>query len=211
MVTIYESGMPIVQIENQMMIKPKSVFIGTNSFDFGKAIGRLALRTENKNIRIALVYSDRSPGLMAYGSLLEMGMKSILGARISLLRSFQTSQNHLDAEKLAYELIRSKDAYTLIVFTDTNDTLVAVQAMIDMNLVGSVQIIGFGNDPVINAYINKGVVLGSIVRDAYNIGYSAVMALAEIKKIGNTSAYVDSGISIIDKENNPPRPHGEAK
>jgi ribose transport system substrate-binding protein len=208
---IYDSGIPIVQIENQAMIKPKSVFIGTNSFDFGKAIGRLALRTEMENLRIALVYSDRNPGLMAYGSLLEMGMKSILGRRISVLRSYQTSQYQLDAEKLAYELIQSNDAYTLIVFTDTNDTLVAVQAMIDMNLVGSVQIIGFGNDPVINAYINKGVVLGSIVRDAYNIGFNAVSALTEIKKSGNTSAYVDTGISIIDKETNPPQPHGGAR
>jgi ribose transport system substrate-binding protein len=211
MIKIYDSGIPIVQIENQVLIKPKSVFIGTNSFDFGKAIGRLTLRSEIKNLHIALVYSDRNPGLMAYGSLLEMGMKSILGRRISVLRSYQTSQNHLDAEKLAYELIKSKDAYNLIVFTDTNDTLVAVQAIIDMNLVGSVQIIGFGNDPVINAYINKGVVLGSIVRDPYNIGFNAVLALTEIKKSGNTSAYVDTGISIIDKETKPPQLYGGVK
>jgi ribose transport system substrate-binding protein len=80
-----------------------------------------------------------------------------------------------------------------------------------MNLVGSVQIIGFGNDPVINAYINKGVVLGSIVRDAYNIGFNAVVALTEIKKSGNTSAYVDTGISIIDKGANPPQPYRGAR
>lgn len=211
MVKIYDSGIAIVQIENQAMIKPKSVFIGTNSFDFGKAIGRLALRSEIKNFHIALVYSDRNPGLMEYGSLLEMGMKSILEKRVSVLRTYQTSQNSLDAEKLSNELINSKDAYNLIVFTDTNDTLVAVQAIIDMNLVGSVQIIGFGNDSAINSYITKGVVLGSIVRDSYNIGFNAVLALTELKKSGHTSAYVDTGISTIDKESNSPQALGGVK
>jgi len=211
MIQIYDSGIPMVQMENQLLIKPKSFFIGTNSFDFGKAIGRLTLQAEINYPRIALVYSARNPGLMAYGSLLEMGMKSILGKRISVLRTYQTSQNHLDAEKLVYELIKSKDNYTLIVFTDTNDTLVAVQTIIDLNLVGSVQIIGFGNDSVINSYITKGVVLGSIVRDSYNIGFNAVLALTEIKKSGYTSAYVDTGISIIDRESNPNQINGGVK
>lgn len=200
MLKIYDSGIPMVQIENHLLVKPKSVFIGTNSFDFGKAIGRLALQSEIKNLHIALVYSDRNPGLMADGSLLEMGIKSIVGKHISVLQFYQTSQNHLDAEKLAHELIQSKDNYNLIVFTDTNDTLVAVQAIIGMNLVGSVQIIGFGDDSAIIDYINKGVVLGSIVRDPYNIGYSAVLALADLKKIGFSSAYVDTGITIYDRE-----------
>jgi ribose transport system substrate-binding protein len=198
---IYDAGIPIVQIENQVLSKPRSIFIGTNSFDFGKAIGRLALQSDMETLNIALVYSDKNPGLMADGSLLEVGMKSILGNRISVLHSAQTSLNPLDAEKLTYELIHSQYNFNLIVLTDTNDTLVAVQAIIDMNLVGSVQIIGFGNDSVINNYINKGVILGSIVRDPHRIGFNAVLALAEIKKSGNTSAYVDTGISIVEKEN----------
>jgi ribose transport system substrate-binding protein len=198
---IYDSGIPIVQIENQVLNKPKAVFIGTNSFDFGKAIGRLTLLSENKNLKIALVYSDKNPGLMADDSLLEMGVKSILGKRISVMRSFRTSQNPLDAEKLAYKLIQSKENYNLFVFTDSNDTLVAVQAIIDMNLVGSAQVIGFGNDSAIRGYIDKGVILGSIVRDPYHIGFNAVLALAEIKKSGYTSAFVDTGISILEKGN----------
>jgi ribose transport system substrate-binding protein len=207
---IYESGIPVVQIENQLPNMPESVFIGTNSFDFGKAIGRLSLKSKTEDLNIALVYSDKNPGFLSYESLLEMGMKSILGRRVALFRSFKTSQNSLDAEKLAYELIKSEDDFNLIVFTDTNDTLVSVQAIIDMNLVGSVQIIGFGSDPAINAFIDKGIVLGSIVRDPYHIGYNAVLALTEKKENGYTSAYVDAGISIIDKDTPPARIQGGA-
>lgn len=202
---LYDAGIPVVQLENQVLAKPRTVFIGTNSFDFGKAIGRLTLRSANRNLNIALVYSEKNPGLMADGSLLEMGIKSILGRRISSLRSFRTSLNPLDAERLAYDLIESKEGFNLLVFTDSSDTIVAVQAIIDMNKVGSVQIIGFGNDQTIKTYVNKGVVLGSIVRDPYHIGFNAVLALAEIKKNGNTSAFVDTGISILEKESASPR------
>lgn len=197
---IYDSGIPIVQIENMMLNEPRTVFIGTNVFDFGKAIGRLALQSGNKDLQIALVYSDKNPGLMADASLLEMGMKSILGKRITSMSSFRTSQNLLSAEKLAYELTKSADGFDLIVFTDSSDTLVAVQAIIDMNLVGEVQVIGFGKDPMIQDYVDKGVILGSIVRDPYRIGFHAVLALAEIKKSGYTSAFVDTGISFLEND-----------
>lgn len=205
---IYDSGIPIVQIENHVLNKPKSVFIGTNSFDFGKAIGRLALRSDNRNLKIAMVYSDKNPGLMADGSLLEMGIKSILGQRISSLRAFRTSENPLGAEKLAYQIIQSPEKYNLLVFTDSGDTIVAVQAIIDMNAVGSVQIIGFGNDPMIKSHIDKGIVLGSIVRDPYHIGFSAVLALSEITRSGYTSAFVDTGISILEKGDGTPQLYG---
>jgi len=199
MARIGESGIPIVQIENRLQDGPQTVFIGTNSFDFGKAIGRLSLGANAKSLNIALVYSEKNPGLLSYGNLLEMGMKSILGQRLSLLRTYRTTTNSLDAEKLAYDLIRSADAYNLIVLTDTSDTLVSVQAIIDMNLVGSVQIVGFGGDPTIASYIEKGTVLGSIVRDSYRIGYSAVLSLSEIMQKGYTSEYVDVGLSVMEK------------
>jgi ribose transport system substrate-binding protein len=44
-------------------------------------------------------------------------------------------------------------------------------------------------------------VLGSVVRDPYHIGFNAVLALSEIKKSGNTSAFVDTGISVLDRSN----------
>jgi ribose transport system substrate-binding protein len=196
---IFDSGIPVVQIENRVLNQPGTVFIGTNAFDFGKAIGRLGLGSEETELRIALVYSDKNPGLMADESLIEMGIKSILERRACVLRPFRTSQNPLDAERLMEGLVRDPQGFNLIVFTDTSDTLVAVQAVIDMNLVGSIQIIGFGDDDMIREYVDKGIILGSIVRDPYLMGFNAVMALAEIRKTGNTSAFVDTRISVIEK------------
>lgn len=194
---IFEAGIPIIQIENEIIRDETAFFIGTNNFESGKAIGKLAQKSKKEELNIALVYSEKNPGLMTEGNLIELGVISILGERISNLQNEVSNLNPLDAERLTYELLRQEPAVDIIVLTDPNDTLVTVQAIIDMNMVGDVQVIGFGEDERIKDLINKGLVLGSIVRNPYRIGFSAVMALQEIINNGYTSAYVDTGISVI--------------
>lgn len=195
--TISKAGIPVIQIENEIIRDETTFFIGTNNFETGKAIGKLALTSKRENLNVALVYSDKNPGLMSEGNLIELGLLSTLGDRLRNLQTEVTTLNPLDAERLAYELIRQVPAIDVIVLTDPNDTLVTVQAIVDMNLVGSIQVIGFGDDERIKSFINKGLVLGTIVRNPFRIGFSAVMALQEISTNGYTSAYVDTGISII--------------
>ncbi len=194
---ILRDNIPVVQIENEVTQIPGSFFIGTNSFDVGKGIGRLALESGRESLNMALVYSKKNPGVITDGNLIEMGIKSVLGERLTGLRTEETSLNPLDAENLVHNLLNTESAIDLIVLTDHNDTIVTVQSIIDMNLVGTVQIIGFGDHETIKSYINKGVILGSIVRNPYRIGFSTVMALKEISINGYTSAYVDTGITIL--------------
>ena len=197
---ISKAGIPIIQIENEIIRDETTFFIGTNNFESGKAIGKLALKLEKRKLNVTLVYSDKNPGLMSEGNLIELGLISTLGDRKGKLQTEVTSLNPLDAERLTYDLMRQTPPIDVIVLTDPSDTHVSVQAIIDMNLVGTVHIIGFGEDDRIKEYINKGLVLGSIVRNPFRIGFSAVMALQEISNNGYTSAYVDTGISIITSD-----------
>jgi len=194
---ILKKGVPVVQIENEIVSSPSSVLIGTNSYDSAKGIAKIALSSEKPRFNIALIYSEKNPALLQDSNLFEIGIKSVLGDRLSRLYTEQTTFNPIDAEGVIYELLRRFPSVDIIALTDTNDTLVAIQAIIDLNLVGKVQIIGFGDDETIKEYVDKGVVLGSIVRDPFEIGYRAVAALKEINTNGNTSAYVNTPISLL--------------
>lgn len=196
---ISQDGIPVIQIENEIFRDETTFFIGTNNFETGKAVGKLALKSELDKINVTLVYSEKNPGLMSEGNLIELGFLSTLGDRLGSLKTEKTSLNPLDAERLTYKLMRRRPATDIIILTDPNDTLVSVQAIIDMNLVGSVQVIGFGDDERIKELINKELVLGMIVRNPFRIGFSAVMALQEISTNGYTSDYVDTGISVITR------------
>lgn len=194
---ILGEGIPVVQIENEVIQGPGSFFIGTNNFDVGKGIGLLAQDIDKDNLNMVLVYSKKNPGVMSDRNLVEMGLKTILGDKLISLTTEVTSLNPLDTGMLAYDLLKKEPSIDIIVLTDPNDTLMTVQAIIDMNLVGRVHIIGFGEHETIKSYIDKGVILGSIVRNPYRIGFSTVMALIELSTYGNTSAYADTGITIL--------------
>ncbi len=196
---LLKKGVPIVQLENEVVSSPATVLIGTNSYDSGKAIGKIAAGMEKPLLNIALIYSDKNPSLKAEANLVEIGLKSTMGDRLSSLYTGQTTFNPIDAEGVIYELLERVPAADVIALTDSNDTLVAIQAIIDLNLVGRVQIIGFGDEQTIKEYIDIGVVLGSIDRRPSDIGYRAVVALTEINNKGNTSAYVNAGIDIITR------------
>jgi ribose transport system substrate-binding protein len=66
-----------------------------------------------------------------------------------------------------------------------------------MNLVGRVQVIGFGGDPAVLENIQKGIIACSVVINSGRIGYEAVKSLAALRTTGYTSTAIDTGIDII--------------
>lgn len=192
-------AIPVVLINHNVPDVKPWPYIGTNNFDIGKKMGTLVAKIEGETIRPAVVYSDKAPGMLAERELVEMGLTEALRARLSgPILGLRTNRNPLDAEQLIYKLLRDTPRINTLIFTDANDTIAAAQVLIDMNLVGSVRIIGFGGDPGIREFIRKGIIVGSIVVDPARIGYDAVRSLAELRATGYTSASNDAGLEIIE-------------
>ncbi|GAB1483204.1 hypothetical protein MASR2M78_20200 [Treponema sp.] len=198
---------PVVLINHNIPNEQPWPFIGTNNFDVGrkmgsiagKAIGGKEVAGGQAPVKLAVVYSDKSPGIFADRELVEMGIFATLGERLSApILELKTGRNPLGAEEMLFQLLRNKPQINAIIFTDANDTKAAAQVLIDMNLVGRVQLVGFGNDPLIQGFIRKGIIAGSIAVDPDRIGYSAVKALVDLKTGGYTSNSVDTGVLILD-------------
>ncbi|MBL7007033.1 MAG: substrate-binding domain-containing protein [Spirochaetia bacterium] len=199
---INRAGIPIVLIEHGLSDKSPWPFVGTNNFDLGKKIGELSGRNNDQPIQMAVVYSEKSPGILSEKELVEMGIRSALNDRnIKLLTVMVTNLNPLDAENLTYQILRNEPEINTIVFTDTNDTLAAIQVLVDLNLVGSVRIIGFGTDEPILDNVGKGILAGTIAVFPVEIGYNAVKVLKSLCDEGYSESYVDTGVGIITKEN----------
>lgn len=189
---------PVVLIEHSLSDDSPWPFVGTNNFDLGRKIGELISVPADRAGRIAVVYSDKSPAIKAEKELLEMGIVSALGGRLTApISRKETGLNPLHGEELAYEILRGEPEITSIVFTDVNDTLAAAQVLIDLNLVGTVRIIGFGTEPPIPDYIEKGILAGSIVVNPRKVGSSAVKVLAGLARDGYSSDFVDTGVEIL--------------
>jgi ribose transport system substrate-binding protein len=197
---------PVVIIDHNVPNEQPWPFIGTNNFEVGRRIGTVSGTVHEisgprkEPLRMALVYSDKAPGIYGERELEEMGITAVLGDRLAApIMGFKTNLSLLDAEELLYRLFRTNPDVNTVVFTDSNDTIAAAQTLIDMNLVGRVQVIGFGTDPQIRDSIRKGIIACSIVIDPQRIGYEAVRSLAALRTTGYTSNSIDTGIEILDR------------
>ena len=204
-----EHQLPVVLINHNLPSDQPWPFIGINNFDLGRRIG-LVLPDSPELIRLAVVYSDKAPGIYTERELVEMGITASLGERLSgpIVR-YRTTLNPLDAEALLIRIFRRQGirdgnseivdspAINTIVFTDSEDTIAAAQTLVDLNLVGQIRIIGFGDDLGVLESLRKGIVSASVVINPERIGYEAVQSLAALRTIGYTSASVDAGIEII--------------
>jgi ribose transport system substrate-binding protein len=195
---------PTVLINHNIPSDQPWPFIGANNFDVGRNLGIIAGNITRGPVRPAIVYSDKAPGIYGERELVEMGITAALGDRLAVpITQFKTNLNPLDAEALMAGLFQSRPAFpgdfTTLIFTDPNDTIAAVQTLIDMNLVGRVQVIGFGDDPGVLENIRKGIIACTVVINPERIGYEAVRALTNLRLTGYTSTSVDTGIEIIDQ------------
>ncbi|MCG8480306.1 MAG: substrate-binding domain-containing protein [Spirochaetales bacterium] len=198
---IDDAGIPIVLIERGIAAETPWTFVGTNNFDMGRRIGELVGDLSAEATRVAVVYSDKSPAIAAEKELVELGITSALTDRLAspVIRK-QTGLNPLDAEELTYRIVRDEPEVRVLVFTDTNDTLAALQVIIDLNLVGSVQVVGFGVTETILDYLERGVLAATIAVNPRRIGVEAVRALTELLDEGHSPGYIDTGVEVIRSE-----------
>ena len=198
---ISSKNMPVVIINHNVLNEQPWPFIGTNNFDVGRRMGELAGISTSGAIRLAIVYSEKAPGIFGERELVEMGISTALAERLAAsILSLKTNLNPLDVEGLLYNLFRGDSSINVIIFTDSNDTIAAAQALVDMNLVGRVQIIGFGDDRDIIDNIKKGIIAGTVVTNPDRIGYEALRSLEALRSTGYTSASIDTGIMVITRD-----------
>ena len=194
---ISNRAIPVVLINHMIAHDQPWPYVGPNSFDMGKKIGS-RLRTFDGPLIPAIVYSEKSPGIYVERELVEMGLTLAVGNRLSYpVYRLYTSTNPLDAEQIVYRLSREYPSINILIFTDARDTIAAAQALIDMNLVGKIRIIGFGDEEAIFDFVQKGVIEATIVINPEKIGYEAIRSLYELKSGGYTSTSVDTGIELV--------------
>lgn len=202
LIRLSERSIPVVLVNHNIPADQPWPFVGTNNFDFGKKAGSLVNRDEKDAIRLVVVYSEKSPAIFAERELVEMGIHSVLGRNLAApIFGQKTDLNPRDAEKIVYSIVRDRPEINTLIFTDLNDTLAGTQALIDLNQVGRIQIVGFGNDPAIINFIQKGIITGTLVVNPYLMGSQAIQSLAELQSAGYTSTAVDIGIDVIHANN----------
>jgi len=199
-----EAGIPIITIDTDAKNSKRKAFVGTNTYNLGSEAGKLVLESTGEEANIGIIIkSFNGTSENVPQSLRVAGFKDALkDAPSASIKTIQSSGTGLfSAEEVTRQILYNYPEINTIVCTNVKDTISAAQIIVDLNKVGQITIIGYGDAPEILRYIEKGVIYGTVAANPYEMGYESIRSLVEYKKKFMTSSYVDTGAKVITAGN----------
>lgn len=199
-----EAGIPVITIEAEAKNSKRNAYVGTSTYNLGTESGKLVLISAGSHANVAIILNNYIEGTENVSENLRVqGFKDALAdAPLVNIKTIQSSSTgFFSAEEVTKGILNDYPDVNTIVCTSSKDTISVAQIIVDLNKVGKITIIGYGDAEETLRYIEKGVIYGTVVADPYEIGYQSVKSLVEIKKNKMTSAYVDTGTEVVTANN----------
>lgn len=199
----YVKGIPVVTIDNDDNGSNRMAFVGTNSYQLGKAAAELMIKGTGGKANIAIIVSSDLELDSASQNLKISGFLSTIKdfPEMKVVKTYTSKMGILSAEEITQSVINSQQGINAIFTTSSVDTVGAAQVIVDYNKVGSFVMVGYGDTKAILRYIDMGIIYGTVMSDPYRIGYESVKALMDIKEKNNVSTFIDTGVKAITKDN----------
>ena len=208
------NGIGVVILQNDVDTSMRQCFAGINYYELGQMyadeiIKLRSMGNEVNTIRI-IVEDNMSEGV---SNLISMAIEDKLAqeagedeeeaeaepCEISILRV--DAEDKFGAEECIRNVFISKENLPdVILCLNSVYTQCAYQSVVDYNLVGDVQILGyFSNDDILDA-IEKQIIFSTILIDTDEMGKLSIDALSEYKEMGYTNSYLPIDMEIIDQK-----------
>lgn len=196
-------GIPVVTIENDDKNSNRNSFVGTNSFQLGKAAAELMIKATGGMANIAVIVSNDLELDSTSQNLKMNGFLSTIKdyPDMKVVKTYTSKMGILSAEEITQTIISGIDGINAIFATNSVDTIGSAQLIVDRNRVGSIAIVGYGDTEDILRYISKDIIYGTVMSDPYKMGYESLKALIDIKEQNNVSTFIDTGVKVITKAN----------
>jgi ribose transport system substrate-binding protein len=204
-----DEGIGVVVLQNDVEASKRQCYVGLNYYELGQMyaleVEKLIGDDDIRNITVdILVDGDMSEGA---SNLIVMAIEDYLRENKGEDSLPEIVVTRIDAEDIfsAEESIRNiflvkEDLPNIMLCVNSVYTRCAYQAVVDYNLVGQIQIVGFfSNDTILDA-VDKQVIFSTISVDTDEMGKSCIQALHEYNNMGYTNSYLPVGIEVVDQK-----------
>ncbi|HEX2925484.1 MAG TPA: substrate-binding domain-containing protein [Ruminiclostridium sp.] len=198
-----DSNIPVVTVESDAKNSKRSAYIGSNNYQVGSVGGKMIAEATSGKAKVAIILNGYNPGMGDVSQNLRVtGFRdAVKNYNIDIEAVRISGMGIFSAGEITNELIAKDPQINAIFCTNPRDTLGATQMVVDLNKVGKITIVGYGNHEELMRYIEKGVVYGSVASNPADMGYKCIKALYEIRKTKRTSVYEDTDVYAVTKEN----------
>lgn len=199
-------GIPVVTVYHDCPASSRISYVsvsGTNmGRDYGSQICELVENREDNGEKLEVsVLLDASDSTGAQTILLT-GMKEEIEERgfedrVNIETTLIHSGSMFSAQEEIRGLFAERKPADIFVCLDELSTVCVSQLVVDYNLVGSAQILGFYISDAINSALEKQIISATITADTYQMGRDGVEALTEYRQSGYVNDYYVAEISVV--------------
>ncbi len=192
-------GMVVVLIGNDAPETTRDVYIGTNGYQQGKAIGQLALEVLGEEGNVALLLgSEMAEEQSALRSHFVSGIYETLNQvenQVQVTAEYSTVERR--AELITDDLLSAEQPIGALICSDPTDVHRAIRVLVDRNAVGSVAVLARGTEEEMANYLQQEMIYGLVAEDHYAIAQIAIKSTETILNGFWISSYVNVPFDVI--------------
>lgn len=212
-------GIPVVTVYGDNSQSQRCCYVGVGSFSLGREYGKQIVKmvreketaenmlsthaNEEVNV-IVLVDSfteDSSQNILWSGIQNAVDTDDTIQSKINLKMEYVDNRNAFTVEESIRDIFKSGDNPDVIVCLNETNTACVYQAVVDYNKVGITNILGYYDSSTILKGISRNVIYSTVSVDTRQMGTYCVNALYEYCETGNTSQYLTTDVTLIDRSN----------
>ncbi|MCM1160317.1 MAG: substrate-binding domain-containing protein [Roseburia sp.] len=201
-----ENQIPVVTVMTDSYGSKRQSFIGIASYNLGSEYGRQIIRISTKETKKALIIMNDDLDDNSKNMILSGINETITNEGNHLTLDIETMNVNDNSAFGLEEVIRdifmdTDNQPDIIVCLDAQGTISACQAVVDYNLVGKVDIIGYHITDAIGNAIQRNVLSSTIVVDSRQMGRNSVDSLNEYIETGYVNDYIVMDVDAVTADN----------
>lgn len=200
----YEQGIPVVTIQEDCPGSKRISYVGANEYTLGEMYGKEIEETaQGREIQASVVIQvnpEDSTSNYVYSGISEYISAHTANVQLSTVKAGGSGEFESE-ESIRNLLLDEETRPDVLVCLSLVDTISAYQCVIDYNLVGKVEIIGYYQSKEILEGISKGIIRSSIMMDVEEMADFSVRAIREYLSQEYINEYFPVSAELIDQEN----------
>ncbi len=203
-----EAGIPVVLVGEDLVDTPRVSFVGVGQYDLGELYGRQAAALSKKilnkkeKVRVTVLSSSGKPS--EGERLIISTIRKVISSDADLYGRATVDfypigdEGLFSSQEMVYDFLMAEDVPDVIIALSREHTVSVYQAVVDLNLVGECNIIGYHDSETIKNAIKNEVIYSTIATDTQQYGKYAADALNEQILYGNVNGYYSVDNRVLD-------------
>ena len=195
-----ERDIPVITIDTDAPKSKRISYVGANNYAVGEKAANELLKEIPENTVVGIIsenHKSSQQNMMIQGFVDKLAEEEVEIKKIIDVY-YSDVMEVVDKTQL---LINSDPDINILYCTSSVSTIGAARAVVDLNLVGKIKIIGFGDHPEIRRLVEKEVISAVVVQEPYLMGKLAVENMNNYKNGRHISEFINTGVKVVSRQN----------